>query len=111
MFLWELATLCPVPYFEDGPVRGWDGWNDINRRLEDFNFKVIVDGYELRKPILLPERPLVPLSPKHPLTPVPLSSAGGSAALLGGRTQGLTEGEQLRTPTAEAVRRGAGYCG
>ena len=54
MFLWELATLCPVPYFEDGPVRGWDGWNDIRRRLEDFNFKVIVGGYELRKPILLP---------------------------------------------------------
>ena len=53
-FLWELASLCPVPYFEDGPVRGWDGWNHIKRRLESFNFKVIVDGYELRKPILLP---------------------------------------------------------
>ena len=54
MFLWELASLCPVPYFEDGPVRGWDGWDQIKRRLENFSFKVIVDGYELRKPILLP---------------------------------------------------------
>ena len=53
-FLWELASLCPVPYFEDGPVRGWDGWNYIKDRLENFNFKVTVDGYELRKPILLP---------------------------------------------------------
>ena len=54
MFLWELASLCPVPYFEDGPVRGWDGWDHIKRRLENFKFKVIVDGYDLRKPILLP---------------------------------------------------------
>ena len=54
MFLWELASLCPVPYFEDGPVKGWDGWDHIKKRLKDFNFAVIVDGYELRKPILLP---------------------------------------------------------
>ena len=53
-FLWELASLCPVPYFEDGPIRGWDGWNEIKTRLETFQFRVIVDGYELRKPILLP---------------------------------------------------------
>ncbi len=54
MFLWELASLAPVPYFEDGPVRGWEGWDHIKRRLNDFNFKVVVDGYELRKPLLLP---------------------------------------------------------
>ena len=54
MFLWELASLCPVPYFEDGPVKGWDGWENIKKRLLGFNFRVIVDGYELRKPILLP---------------------------------------------------------
>ena len=54
VFLWELASLCPVPYFEDGPIRGWDGWDDIKARLETFQFKVIVDGYELRKPVLLP---------------------------------------------------------
>ena len=54
VFLWELASLCPVAYFEDGPVKGWDGWDDIKQRLESYNFKVTVDGYELRKPVLLP---------------------------------------------------------
>ena len=54
VFLWELAALCPVPYFKDGPVKGWSGWDHIKERLESYNFKVIVDGYELRKPILLP---------------------------------------------------------
>ena len=53
-FLWELAALCPVPYFSDGPVKDWDGWDEIKQRLIDFRFRVIVDGYELRKPILLP---------------------------------------------------------
>ena len=56
VFLWELASLCPVPYFEEGPVKGWSGWDDIKQRLESYNFKVTVDGYELRKPILLPSR-------------------------------------------------------
>lgn len=54
VFLWELAALSPVPYFEDGPVKGWSGWDHIKDRLQSYNFKVIVDGYELRKPILLP---------------------------------------------------------
>lgn len=53
-FLWELSALCPVPYFDDGPVRNWDDWNNVKKRLIDYNFTVIVDGYELRKPILLP---------------------------------------------------------
>ena len=56
VFLWELASLCPVPYFEEGPVKGWNGWDNIKRRLESYNFQVTVDGYELRKPILLPSR-------------------------------------------------------
>ena len=54
VFLWELASLCPVPYFEDGPVKGWREWDHIKERLESYNFKVTVDGYELRKPVLLP---------------------------------------------------------
>ena len=49
MFLWELASLCPVPYFEEGPVRDWTGWDHIKNRLLDFDFSVVVDGYELRK--------------------------------------------------------------
>ena len=54
VFLWELAALCPIPYFKDGPVKGWSGWDHIRERLNSYNFRVIVDGYELRKPILLP---------------------------------------------------------
>jgi len=53
-FIWELATLCPVPYFDEGPVARWLGWDQIKRSLRDFTFSVVVDGYELRKPILLP---------------------------------------------------------
>ena len=54
LFLWELAALCPVPYFEGAPIKGWDGWEHVNHKLHNYNFKVIVDGYELRKPIVLP---------------------------------------------------------
>jgi len=54
VFLWELAALCPVPYFEEGPVKGWSEWDHIKERLDSYNFKVVVDGYELRKPVLLP---------------------------------------------------------
>lgn len=54
IFLWEMAAFCPVPYFDDGPVQGWDGWDRIKHRLKGFDFRVIVDGYELRKPVLLP---------------------------------------------------------
>lgn len=56
-FLWELASLCPVEYFEDGPVKGWDGWDHIKQQLRSYNFKVYADGFELRKPILLPLHP------------------------------------------------------
>lgn len=55
--LWELSLLCPVPYFEDGPIRGWDGWEAVKSKLENYNFRLIVDGYELQKPILLPNEP------------------------------------------------------
>ena len=53
-FLWELAALCPVRYFDDGPVLGWDGWDHVKERLNKYDFNVTVDGYELRKPVLLP---------------------------------------------------------
>lgn len=53
-FLWELASLTPIPYFEDGPLKEWEGWNSVKKTLQSYNFKLTVDGYELRKPILLP---------------------------------------------------------
>lgn len=52
--IWELGLLCPVEYIENGPLPD----NTIIRkeisRLEEYNFKVIVDGYEIRKPIQFP---------------------------------------------------------
>ena len=76
VFLWELASLCPVPYFEDGPIRGWDGWDEIKERLESFQFKVTVDGYELRKPVLLPTTSdLISLGTDYKVYPFDLESS------------------------------------
>ena len=55
-FIWELASLTPVPYFDDGPIKGWDGWDEIKKALDSYKFKLIVDGYDIRKPILLPTK-------------------------------------------------------
>lgn len=57
--LWELCVICPVPYLEDGPVKGHDIVPDIRRILLDYNFTVKIDGLELRKPILFPTSPNV----------------------------------------------------
>jgi len=53
-FLWELASLTPIPYFENGPLKEWKEWDAVKETLQSYNFKLTVDGYELRKPILLP---------------------------------------------------------
>lgn len=53
-FLWELASLTPIPYFEDGPLKEWKGWDTVKETLQSYNFKLTADGYELKKPILLP---------------------------------------------------------
>jgi len=55
--LWELGVICPVPYLEDGPIRGDDVIPDIKQTLLDYDFTVEIDGLELRKPILLPTFP------------------------------------------------------
>ena len=52
--IWELGLLCPVPYLDEGPVRGEDVIPDVRRTLLDYDFTVRIDGLELRKPILLP---------------------------------------------------------
>jgi hypothetical protein len=55
--LWELGVICPVPYLEDGPIKGHDVIPDIKQTLLDYDFTVKIDGLELRKPILLPTSP------------------------------------------------------
>ncbi|MGH9461428.1 MAG: ATP-binding protein [Vicinamibacteria bacterium] len=54
--VWELAVAAPVQYMEGGPIRGTHELDDLKQRLEGYKFKAYVDGVELRKPILLPQR-------------------------------------------------------
>jgi len=55
--LWELGVICPVPYLEDGPIKGHDVLAEVKRTLHDYGFTVKIDGLELRKPILFPTSP------------------------------------------------------
>jgi len=54
LLVWELGLLCPVQYIDGGPLPD----NRIIRReierLRKYDFKVFVDGYEVRKPIKFP---------------------------------------------------------
>jgi len=54
-FLWELSSMIPVQYLEEGPVLLEP---DLLRRkkeeLDRFSFSVLVDNRPLRKPALLP---------------------------------------------------------
>lgn len=52
-FVFDLASYIPVPYIEDGPIKGV---NDpvidfIKKELEGYDFKVDLDGIYLKKPI------------------------------------------------------------
>jgi len=55
--LWGLALAAPVEYLEEGPVIGCETIADIKKRLKSYEFKVLVDGLELRKPIAFPLDP------------------------------------------------------
>jgi hypothetical protein len=52
--IWELALVAPIKYLEEGPIIDENCIPQIKSRLNDYNFKVIIDGLELRKPILFP---------------------------------------------------------
>lgn len=52
--IWELALICPVKYLDDGPVKGYDVIPAIKDRFKKYDFTVIVDGIELKKPLLFP---------------------------------------------------------
>lgn len=54
-FLWELAAMTPVQYFDEAPVLVEPDllrWKKV--QLDSFNFTVLVDNRRLLKPILLP---------------------------------------------------------
>jgi hypothetical protein len=52
--LWELSLVTPVPYLENGPFSDVNDFSFKLVELQAHDFKVICDGFELRKPILLP---------------------------------------------------------
>jgi len=54
-FLWELSSMIPVQYLEEGPVLlEPDLLKEKKRELDNFNFSVLVDNRPLLKPVLLP---------------------------------------------------------
>ena len=52
--LWELALYSPIEYFDDGPVQHEKVLPEKKRELSGNKFSVDVDGFGLRKPIVLP---------------------------------------------------------
>jgi len=56
-FVMNLASISPVQYFEDGPIRKLDNpeiIEPIKKQVKELEFKVTIDGMELRKPYLFP---------------------------------------------------------
>ncbi len=54
LLIWELGLLCPIEYIDDGPLPDNKVLQKEISRLRNYNFKVFVDGLEIRKPILFP---------------------------------------------------------
>lgn len=52
--IWELGILCPVEYMDSGPLPDNEIIHSDIKRLKGYNFKVFVDGFEIRKPIIFP---------------------------------------------------------
>ncbi len=52
--IWELGILCPVEYMDNGPLPDNEILDSDIKRLRKYNFKVFVDGFEIRKPIIFP---------------------------------------------------------
>ena len=52
--IWELSLLCPVEYVDNGPLPDNSVLKKEIAKLQEYDFKIIVDGYEIRKPILFP---------------------------------------------------------
>ena len=52
--LWELALYSPIEYFEDGPVLKEKIFTHKKRELASYGLTLDVDGFILKKPIILP---------------------------------------------------------
>lgn len=66
--IWELAASCPVPYLNERAVPRKLIEED-HKKLLAYDFKVVVDGIELRKPVNLHRNPggytIFEISPQH----------------------------------------------
>jgi len=54
--VWELAVTAPIEYMKGGPIRTSKELEDLQQRLQAYNFKAYVDGVQLKRPILLPRK-------------------------------------------------------
>ncbi len=55
--LWELSLVSPVAYFDRGPFEERGKFSAKAEELKSYDFGVVCDGFELRKPVLLPTDP------------------------------------------------------
>ena len=60
-FVMQLASIIPVEYMKDGPIRKVANIDQeiikpIKELVSKFNFKVLLDGLELKKPYLFPTK-------------------------------------------------------
>lgn len=66
-FLWELAAMTPVDYFKDAPVIQRPDILDRKKdTLREYNFSLIVDNTELKKPVLLPSGTMAEIPEPEP---------------------------------------------
>lgn len=50
--LWELSASCPIPYLSDDALPN-ELIKQIDKKLRSYNFRVNVDGIDLKKPVYL----------------------------------------------------------
>lgn len=52
--IWELGLLSPVEYLDNGPLPDNNAIKSKIEQLRKYNFKVYIDGFEIRKPVIFP---------------------------------------------------------
>ena len=52
--IWELGLLSPVEYLDNGPLPNNNAIRSEIEQLQKYNFKVYIDGFEIRKPVIFP---------------------------------------------------------
>jgi len=83
----NLALICPVVYSNDGPVRGISEKtvSEIKSTLKSFNFRVVIDGIELVKPMIFPNSSSIAESREYAIHPIreSIKTSEGTLSLRG----------------------------